>query len=254
MTCYAASHTGMKRSHNEDRFFLAHWSDQEAVLAIVADGMGGSQAGDVAAQIAINTFAQLLENPFPKSDREGYDLLRNKFYEADRVIREQASQSFDYSGMGTTLAVAVFTPDQYLHLYAGDSRLYQFRKGNPLYKSADHSLVRLLLDLGKITPEEVPYHPMRSQLTSCLGGKESKGHFSVDPKWDDEHPPIDYWHSGDVFLLCSDGLHGLVLDERISFLVKKFGKDTQKLTDQLIYEALEAGGSDNITVLTVRVR
>lgn len=215
--------------------------------------MGGSQAGDVAAQIAIDTFAQLLDQPFPQRDREGYDWLRKKFYEADRAIREQAGQSFHQLGMGTTLIVAVFTPNQYLHLYAGDSRLYQFRNGKPLYKSADHSIVRLLLDLGKITPEEVPHHPMRSQLTSCLGGKEGKGHFSVDPKWDDEQPPMSPFQSGDVFLLCSDGLHGLVLDDRISFWVEQFGKDTKKLTDQLIDEALEAGGSDNITVLTVRV-
>jgi len=208
----------------------------------------------VAAQIAIDTFAQLLYQPFPQRDREGYDLLQEKFYEADRVIREQAGQSFHHLGMGTTLVAAVFTPNQYLHLYAGDSRFYRFRKGKPLYKSADHSIVRLLVELGKITPEEVPHHPMRSQLTSCLGGKEGKGYFSVDPKWDDEQPPIDSLQSGDVFLLCSDGLHGLVLDERISFLVQKFGKDTQKLTERLIDEALEAGGNDNITVLTVRVR
>jgi protein phosphatase len=247
---YAASNIGKKRSYNQDRFLFAHWSDQEAVLAVVADGMGGTQAGDVAAQIAIETFAQLLETPFPTRDQDGYNLLQKKFDEADRAIRKQASQSFYQLGMGTTLVVAVFTPKQYLHLYAGDSRLYQFRNGKLLYKTADHSIVRLLLDLGKITPEQVPYHPMRSQLTSCLGGKEGKGHFSIDPKWDDEQPPIYPWHSGDVILLCSDGLHGLVLDERISSRVEECGKDAEKLTNLLIEEALEAGGSDNITVLT----
>lgn len=251
---YAASHTGKKRSHNEDRFFLAPWSDRQAVLAVVADGMGGSQAGDVAAQIAIDTFAQLLDQPFPKRDRDGYNLLQEKFYEADRIIREQAGQSLHQLGMGTTLVAAVFTPNQYLHLYAGDSRLYQFRKGKPLYKSADHSIVRLLVELGKIKPEEARNHPMRSQLTSCLGGKEGKGNFSIDPKWEDEQPPIYPWNSGDTFLLCSDGLHGLVLDETISSLVEKFGKDAQMLMNQLIEQALAAGGNDNITVLTVRVR
>lgn len=250
---YGATNTGKKRTHNEDRYFLGKWADQEAVLAVVADGMGGAQAGEIAAEIAIEAFAQLLEKPLPERDRDRYQLLRDSFYSTDRAIREAAGQSFHRLGMGTTLVVALFTPTHYLHLFAGDSRLYQFRKGKPLYATADHSIVRLLQDLGKITPEDVPNHPMRSQLTSCLGGKEGNGEFSVDPQWDEQERPLYPLQSEDVFLLCSDGLHGLVSDERLSSLVEEWGEDVEQLTHQLLDRALDAGGNDNITALTVRL-
>jgi protein phosphatase len=250
---YVSSDLGKKYTHNEDRFLLRAWPDHSAILAAVADGMGGSQAGEIAAEIAIQTLAELIEKPLPQRDRDCYDLLLNQIYKADQTIREQASQSFQTLGMGTTLAVAILTRQKYIHLYAGDCRLYQFRNGTSIHITADHSIVRLLQEIGRITPEEVPNHPMRSKISSCLGGKGATGKFSIDPKWDDNNPPIYPLQSGDVFLLCSDGLHGLVSNETLSSLISNLSKHTEKLTNTLVNRALERGGDDNITALTVRI-
>jgi len=249
LRAYASSDVGKKRSHNEDRFLLQAWEDQTAVLAVVADGMGGSQGGEVAAKIAIDTFAELLEQPLPKEQQDCYDLLLQQFYKADIRIREQASQSFELLGMGTTLMAVILTQKDYLHLYAGDCRLYHFRNAEPIYTSPDHSIVRFLQDLGKITSEEAATHPMRSKVSSCLGGRGATGEFSIGPKWDESHPPIYPLETGDRLLLCSDGLHSSVSQGELTSIICNSGLDLEQLTDTLIEKALSAGGDDNITVL-----
>lgn len=250
---YASSDRGKKRSHNEDRYLLQAWSDNSAVLAVVADGMGGNQAGEVAAQIAIDTFAELLNQPLPQDNRDCYDLLLEQFHKADTIIRQRAGESFEQLGMGTTLAVAVLTPNQYIHLYAGDCRLYQFRRSEAIYMSADHSIVRILQDLGKITPEQVANHPMRSKVSSCLGGRGGTGQFSIDPKWDDENPPIYSLEPGDIVLICSDGLHSLVSNEMLSSILSEVGEISNELLDRLMERALAAGGDDNITIVATQI-
>ncbi len=243
---------GKIRKINEDNLLLESWSD--ALLAVVADGMGGHKGGEVAAKIAVDTFRELLDQPLPKEPVERYEQLLKKFYDADTAIREQSSQEFRLMDMGTTLMAAIVTPTEYIHLYAGDCRLYHFHQGEFTYISADHSVVRILQNLGKITPEEAATHPMRSVVNSCLGGKGNT-QFSVDPKWDDEKLPVlRELCPGDVLLLCSDGLNSEVSDNQLQNLVQQSGNSTEELTKACAEAALEHGGKDNITVIAIQVQ
>lgn len=248
----AISDVGKVRSHNEDSSLLKPWSDSSGILAVVADGLGGNRSGEIASEIAVTTFAELLEQPLPQKNIAQYDLLLKQCYEADRRIRKQASQSFQTLGMGTTIVAAIITPQTCIHIYAGDSRLYHFRHGAIAHKTEDHTLIQLLLEAGKVKPEDIATHPMRSVLNSCLGGKNAEGNFSIDPKWQAESPPVISVEPEDLFLLCSDGLTNLVSDSVIKEIVRDESKDLTILNQKLLDSALEAGGNDNITILTLR--
>jgi len=243
---------GKVREANEDAYLVEPWKDTpEALLVVVADGMGGHRGGKEAADISIATFRELLDRPFPETDSAQYELLLKQFYTADEKIRDQASQSFKLMDMGTTIVAAIFTPDYYIYLHAGDCRFYHIRNGEPVRISQDHSVVQVLIELGKITEADVPTHPMRSVVNSSLGGRNANGQFTVSPQWnDDEHPAYPY-ESGDIFLLCSDGLHGEVPRDRILEISQQHAKDPDLLTQNLIDTALENGGKDNITAVTI---
>ncbi|MFM1843738.1 MAG: hypothetical protein RLZZ490_2481 [Cyanobacteriota bacterium] len=248
------SHPGKVRTRNEDRFLLNTWPTEEGILAVVADGMGGSSAGDIAAQLAINTFAELLENPLPPEPQQQYDALLAKCYLADERIRCEGVKSFKTLGMGTTLVAAIVTPSTCVHVHAGDSRFYYFHQGKQQYRTADHSIVEMLLELGRIQPEDIPTHPMRSVVSSCLGGKNGDGHFSVDPKWDEANPPIIPLEPGDCFLLCSDGLSSYITAEKLQQLSAQYYLSPFTLSEQLIQNVLDqSNASDNITVISLAI-
>jgi protein phosphatase len=248
------SHPGKVRSTNEDRLLLNAWPEQEGILAVVADGMGGNSAGEIAAQLAIDTFAELLEHPLPTGPSKQYDALLEKCYLADERIRVEGASSFKTLGMGTTIVAAIITPTNCVHVFAGDSRLYHFRQGQQQYRTRDHSIVQILLDTGQIQPEDIPTHPMRSLVNSCLGGKSGDGNFSVDPKWNDDNPPLISLHPKDVILLCSDGLSSYIGVEQMQFLVKEQGQMPCRLADYLLEDVLtNSKASDNITLLTLVV-
>ncbi len=246
----AITDIGKKRSKNEDRYLLEKWADNSAILAVVADGMGGNSSGEIAAEIAINTWQELLNHSLPNTPIEQYDLLLKQCYLADEKVREKAYQSFQTLGMGTTIVAAIITPKTCMYINVGDSRLYQFRSGEINYQSKDHSIVQLLVEVGRIKPEDIPTHPMRNTLTSCLGGKNAQGQFSIYPKWNDENPPIIQVENSDLFLLCSDGLHGLVNNEELLTLVKN---NPDNFANKSVELALDKGGLDNVTVLTVQL-
>jgi PPM family protein phosphatase len=244
---------GKVRDLNEDNFLLQSWPDKSGILAVIADGMGGHNAGEVASEIAINSFAKLLEKPLPKNPHDRYELLLERFYAADAAIRKHSSENFGTSNMGTTIVAAIVTEVDYVHLYAGDCRLYHFRDGIPLYITSDHSLVQVLVNMEQITPEEALTHPMRSVVNSCLGGK-GNDHLFIDPKWDDlEYPVLRELLPGDILLLCSDGLHGELLPSELELLVQQFDNDPKELTSVCIETALERGGRDNITVIAIQI-
>ncbi len=253
LSCKARTDRGKVRELNEDNFILQSWPDNSAILAVIADGMGGHNAGEIASEIAINTFAKLLENPLPKDNHGKYELLLERFYAADAAIRKHGSENFATSNMGTTIVAVIATETDYIHLYAGDCRLYHCRNGVPIYVTSDHSLVQVLVNMEQITPEEALTHPMRSVVNSCLGGK-GKDHLFIDPKWGDlEYPVARDLLPGDLLLLCSDGLHGELLPSELELLVQQFDDDPKKLTSVCIEAALERGGRDNITVIAIQV-
>ncbi len=250
-TLASVSEVGKVRKQNEDRYLLEPWSDESAILAVVADGMGGNRGGSRAAEIAIDTFKQLLDKPLPTSDRALYDRLLEKFYQADESIRNEGGQSFQLVGMGATVVAAIITPDTLVHLYAGDSRLYRIRADSSLYKTADHSIIRILLEVGKITEDQIEHHPMRSAVNSCLGGREGTGQFTIDPKWDEENSPVRQIQNRDIILLSSDGLHGRLSDERIQEFATQNADNPQQFLHTLVQHALDTGGRDNLTGLTI---
>ena len=247
------SHIGKVRTHNEDACLLQPWPDQSGVLAVVADGIGGNRSGEIASKIAVDTFAELLEQPLPQDVSEQHELLLKQCYKADERIREKAYQSFKTLGMGTTIVAAIITPTTCIHVYAGDSRFYHFRQGKLQYQTADHTLVRVLVEIGRIKPEDIPTHPMRAVLNSCLGGKNAEGNFSLDPKWQAENPPVIEVESGDLFLLCSDGLTNWVSNEEIEQIVTNHPNDPPNLNQELLQSVLNKKADDNITILTISV-
>jgi protein phosphatase len=272
-TFCSVSHVGKVRTENQDAFLLEPWPDESAILAVVADGMGGGRGGRRAAELAIETFRELLTEPLEKSSSDSSDNLEQspekatenlseilyhklieKIYQADEKIRLEGSQSFQLIGMGTTVVAAIITPEECVHLYAGDSRLYHFREQQPLYKTADHSIVRILLEVGKITPAQVENHPMRSLLTSCLGGKESTGQFSINPKFGEEPSPVFNLEPNDIILLSSDGLHGHISDAEMQQVITENINNSHQLISTLCDRALNQGGKDNITALIIQLQ
>lgn len=153
--------------------------------------------------------------------------------------------------MGTTIVAAIVTPKTCIHVYAGDSRLYHFCNGQLKYQTAAHSIVRLLVEIGRITPEQIPTHLMRSVINSCLGGKNADGQFLIDPKWNDEEPPIIEVQPKDLLMLCTDGLHTLVLNEELEKTIQSLMEKPDQIADKLKKFALNKGGLDNITILTL---
>lgn len=250
----ARTDTGCVRPINEDSYLLEWWPDGRAVLAVVADGMGGHGGGDVASRIVVETFRTLLDAPWPENPEEGYERLAACFHAADTAIRAHLCDTPETMSMGATAVAAVFTPARVLHLYAGDSRLYHFRAGEPVYRTTDHSIVQVLVDAGKLTPEDARDHPMRSVVTSCLGGGSS-GTLSLDPPWEGDGRECSSFLEpvpGDVFLLCSDGLTSEVPDEVLSEIVAGH-TDPEALVAACVEAARAAGGRDNITVLVFAV-
>jgi protein phosphatase len=248
------SHLGKVRSTNEDRFLLNAWPEQEGILAVVADGMGGNSAGDIAAQLAIDTFAELLTHPLPLVPQQQYEALLEKCYLADERIRLKGVSSFKTLGMGTTIVAAILTPTTCVHVFAGDSRLYHFRQGEQQYRSKDHSIVQMLLETGRIQPEDIPTHPMRSIVNSCLGGKGGDGNFSIDPKWNEAEPPIITLKKEDLILLCSDGFSSYITNEQFQLLVAQYHHSPSTLNELLIQNVLEQSkASDNITLVSLAI-
>ncbi|TVR12904.1 MAG: serine/threonine-protein phosphatase [Phormidium sp. GEM2.Bin31] len=252
-TIATVSHIGKVRRENQDNFLVRPWPDESAILAVVADGMGGGRGGKRAAEITVNTFEALLEKPVPNSVSDRYQQLWNTLHQADEYIRAEGSMSFKLMGMGATAVVALITPNEMIHLYAGDSRLYHYRRDEFLYKTADHSVVRMLLELGRITEEDVATHPMRSVVISCLGGREGTGDFSIDPKWNRDPCPQRELQVGDLLLLSSDGLHGRVSDADIQGYLDEWGHAPGKLLQRLKERALDDGGIDNLTGIVIRI-
>jgi protein phosphatase len=223
--------TGRQRHANEDALYA------EAPVFAVADGMGGAQAGEVAAKIAADAFGSA-------DDRgeapEGY--LRRVVIAANERIHELAARDASRSGMGTTLTAALIGDDEVSFAHVGDSRAYVFRDGDLKRLTSDHSLVEELRRQGRLTEAQAEEHPQRSIITRALG-----------PEPDVEVDTMTYpARPGDVFLLCSDGLTTMVPEARIARILGR-SRDLDSALARLIREANEGGGRDNITAIAFRL-
>lgn len=253
----ARSDTGMVRSNNEDTIYSGEFSTADGslgTLLLVADGMGGHQAGDVASQMAVATLKQELttelQNGVPTEDAGWHDLLHRAVAAANQRVYRQARENSDQRGMGTTLT-AVIVADRRAHVaHVGDTRAYLLNaagvSGEGITWSqitSDHSLVARLVDIGQLTPDQARTHPQRNMLYRSLG---------TDPVTE-----VDTLSQalapGDVLVLCSDGLISYVEDSELAQIV--LGETSaQRACDQLVDLANQRGGSDNISVLVARVR
>lgn len=238
------SDIGLVRQGNEDNLFLAGEDmdlDGEGVLVGVADGMGGHNAGEVASQIAVETLNSYYQVKLPELSPE--ERLAETIRRANDRILETSNQNMDLQGLGTTLTALLLKGKEAYVGHVGDCRIYLWRRGELLQITNDHSLVQEAVREGILTPEQARVHPQRNIITRALGTQDS---LDVDTMKLDVQP-------GDIFLLSSDGLHGLMEDNEIEEIIRLGNGSVENITEELIHTALEEGGTDNVTVVLVKV-
>jgi PPM family protein phosphatase len=241
---FSALDTGRARSNNEDAVRI----DESIALAVLADGMGGYNAGEVASAMAVDhvckDIARWLAEPLgPRSEAEVSNALMAAAQHANRAVYDAAQGRAEYAGMGTTLVAALFNEDRVWVGHIGDSRAYRLRGGRLEQLSRDHSLLQEQIDAGLLTPEEAVYSLNRNLVTRAVG---------VEPEVELEVVGHDL-RDGDTVLLCSDGLSDMLPDAAIAQVMR--ASDKLALTGQaLIAAANAAGGRDNISVVLVRAR
>ncbi len=228
---FAGSDTGRQRRANEDSLLA------RSPLFVIADGMGGAQAGEVASSVAVAEF-----RPGLSGTEEPERALEALAQDANARIHELSHTNAEQAGMGTTLTAIYVGEDEVAIAHVGDSRAYCLRDGELIRLTDDHSLVDELLRQGRLTPEEAVEHPQRSVITRALG---IEGRVEVDTR-------SFRGLSGDIYLLCSDGLTTMVPEARIAELIASHPA-LADAGEALIAAANEAGGRDNITVILIRL-
>lgn len=234
MTATLRTDIGKVRRQNED----AAWFDEKKGVFAVADGMGGHLAGEVASSIAIDAVQRMVrENAEP-----GVSVLRGAAEDAHARIHAHARANPQCAGMGTTLSV-MWRGYRYAYIaHVGDSRIYRMRGGVLEQITEDHSLVEELVRARLITKEEARTHPRRNIITRALG---TQGDNTPDLLAADVEP-------GDLWLLCTDGLCGMISDEAIAGTLMR-GGSVEAMADSLMEQALSAGGKDNVSLILCRM-
>ena len=240
---------GMVRGHNEDAVF----ANPNQGFVILADGMGGYNAGEVASGMATMLLSTELETAFVAKppheiDRaSGQSLARrcilDKMAMTNSAIYKTAESQPQYAGMGTTLVMALFYDDQVTVAHIGDSRLYRLRGETFTAITRDHSLLQEQIDSGMISVEEAKFSQNKNLVTRALG---------VDPEVETEihdYPVLP----GDIYLLCSDGLNDMVEDEEIQLTLQMLAANLELAATQLIQMANDNGGRDNVSVILVKI-
>lgn len=236
----AGTDVGRIRSGNEDNFFAE--ADERRGVFVVADGMGGHAAGEVASEMAVTILSRHLLGLSSVRDAGAAELVTKAMQEANRAIFERMLAESDKQGMGTTASVMVLSDHGFLIGQIGDSRVYLYRDGALSQITKDHSYVQEQVDAGLLTPEQARYHPYSNVITRCVGASDE---VEVDIYTGEARV-------GDVFLLCSDGLTGMVDDRRLGqLLMARSGPG--RIVDSLIAEANGRGGLDNITAVVIQV-
>ena len=245
LTFVGQTDTGRVREHNEDTIA----ADPDVGLLVLADGMGGYNAGEVASGIAVKTITNLVREGLAREDLSSVDrgtglsrpsiVLRDAITRANKIIYQTARSQAECEGMGTTVVAALFYDNRISIAHVGDSRLYRQRGSQISQVTMDHSLLQELVDRGFYSPEEAQRAANKNYVTRALG---------VEPQVEvevQEHP-VD---KGDIFILCSDGLSDMVEDEDIRLTISTFGANLDTVAKQLIQLANENGGRDNVSVV-----
>jgi len=229
---------GVIRSGNEDNYLMV----PDRGIFVVADGMGGHAAGEVASEMAVRHIARELGSLKGLGDEQVADRMRAAIRAANGAIFQRTLTEHDKRGMGTTVTALVLYEGRYLIGQVGDSRAYLLRDGKLAQVTKDHSYVQEQVDAGYLTPEQARSHPYSNVITRCVGANS-------------EVLPDVYVGSvrqSDVLLLASDGLTGMLEDYQLAEVLER-GEMPQNMVDALIAEANRHGGLDNITAIVVRV-
>jgi len=245
----AMSDTGKVREHNEDTIAI----DNDIGLFVLADGMGGYNAGEVASGIAVKTIVNLVREAVAREDLEGTDkdtglvrpsiILRDAIFRANKIIHQTSKTQPQCEGMGTTVVACLFYDNRVSVAHVGDSRLYRLRSDRFEQITMDHSLLQELVDRGFYSPEEAQRATNKNYVTRALG---------VEPNVDveiNEHPV----NRGDYYVLCSDGLSDMVEDDDIHLTINTFNANLDTVAKQLTQLANDNGGRDNVSVVMAHV-
>lgn len=233
---YAGLSEQGKRSRNEDCIYIPQRG--EVSLAILADGMGGHNAGSTASSMAVESAQSSVKRG---GGIKAEALLRRAAQEANTAVYEHAKAVRECRGMGTTLVMAMFFKSSYTALNIGDSRLYHYKDEGLFQITRDHSYVAEMVTLGLISPEAARNHPQRNIITSALGLREIEKIDVFEQKW----------YKDEIVMLCSDGLYGVLLKEDMERVLKEEA-DLQKACETLVSIAAYGGSTDNISVILVK--
>jgi PPM family protein phosphatase len=244
LTMTGRTDTGMVRDHNEDCFLIV----PESGFALLADGMGGHLAGEVASAMAVDQVTHHLLKAFgagsansghPASDSA---LLIEAIKTANSAIHNASMNRPEQAGMGTTIVAAAFHGNHLTVAHVGDSRMYRFRHGQLSQVTEDHSMVQELLRRGLISPEEARTSANRNLVTRALG---------VDPMVEVDVRE-ETFESGDIYLICSDGLNDVLTDEEIAAMLAQDHGNLEEATRHMIAEVNARGGPDNVSIVLIR--
>ena len=251
LRCVGLTDTGKVREHNEDTIAV----DPDIGLLVLADGMGGYNAGEVASGIAVKTIVNLVKEQVEREDLNVQDreaglsrptiILRDAIHRANKIIYQTARTQPQCEGMGTTVVAALFFDNRITIAHVGDSRLYRQRAGGDKLEQVtmDHSLLQELVDRGFYSAEEAQRAANKNYVTRALG---------VEPNVDVEIQEVPV-AKGEVFILCSAGLSDMVEDEDIHLTINTFSANLDTVAKQLIQLANDTGGRDNVSVVMAHV-
>lgn len=236
MLAYAKSDIGLNRKTNEDNFECGTFS-----LYIVADGMGGHLAGEVASSLAIQEIKKYINNYIHTYIEDYEKLLKLSILHANNIIYNKSLEDPLYKGMGTTVSAVWFIKNQFFWAHVGDSRIYLLEDNEFKQITKDHSLVNDLLEKGEIEKKSISTHPLRNMLTRAVGVNEQ---LEVDTGY------IDVYKNSYV-LLTTDGLTNLISDDDLQKIILENQSNLSRSLDTFIEKAIAAGGEDNITAILI---
>jgi protein phosphatase len=245
----SVSDTGRIRGHNEDTI----GADLSIGLHVLADGMGGYNAGEVASELAVKTILSIVQEAYSRQTLSTTDrmsglmrpsiILRDAILRANKIVHLSSKSKTNCAGMGTTIVAMLFYQDKVIAAHVGDSRLYRLRGGTLKQLTIDHSLLQELVDRGFYSEEEALQSTNKNFVTRALGVENT---VEVDVR---EH----IMQSGDLYMLCSDGLTDMLDEHCIADILKTAGHSLQETAQQLVDRANMAGGRDNISVMLAHI-
>lgn len=243
LSAFGLSDIGLVRQNNED-----YWSELPKLnFFILADGMGGHRAGEVAAKEAVEAVCKVIENAFSIEPNlnleEAYGVVQYAIEQSNEAVYRRGRQDRDLRGMGTTLCTLLFHPKGLIYAHVGDSRIYRMRNFKLEQITSDHSLLRELVDLGQLNDKQVTDFLYKNIITKAVGTEPF-----VEPtvQFAEVFPE-------DVYLICSDGLSDMLSEHDIEVIINR-GGSVEEVGKELVRSANERGGYDNITVVLIKVQ